>query len=139
MSEPDRDALVAAGVAAGAASFEASFGRVPDKLALLARHMPGAFAGYGLMRDAVMREGEEGGALDLRTKELIFCLLDCLIGQTDAAKNHATAAMRHGLTVPELAEGLVQVLMVGGITTWNRSGAEVLAHAVAKAGEGAEP
>ena len=38
--------------------------------------------------------------------------------------------MRHGLTTVELAEGLVQVLMVGGITTWNRSGAEVLRHSV---------
>lgn len=130
MSEPDRDALIAAGVSAGSASFEASFGRVPEKLALLAEHAPGAFAGYGLMRDQVMREAGAGGALDLKTKELIFCLLDCLIGQTEAAKNHAGAAMRHGLTTAELAEGLVQVLMVGGITTWNRSGAEVLRHSV---------
>lgn len=129
----ERDDLVRAGVAAGEASFRASFGRVPDKLALLAAHAPGAFAGYGLMRDGVMRDVGEGGALDLKTKELVFCLLDCLIGQTEAAKNHAAAAMRRGLTVPELAEGLVQVLMVGGITTWNRSGAEVLAHAEALA------
>jgi alkylhydroperoxidase/carboxymuconolactone decarboxylase family protein YurZ len=124
----DRDDLIEAGVAAGAESFVRSFGRVPDNLALLAAHAPGAFAGYGLMREQVMREAGDGGALDLRTKELIFCLLDCLIGQTEAAKNHAAAAMRRGLTLPELAEGLVQVLMVGGITAWNRSGAEVLRH-----------
>jgi hypothetical protein len=28
--------------------------------------------------------------------------------------------------VPELAEGLVQVIMVGGITTWNLVGADLL-------------
>jgi hypothetical protein len=30
--------------------------------------------------------------------------------------------------LPELAEGLVQVLMVGGITTWNLTGAAVMKH-----------
>jgi hypothetical protein len=42
-----------------------------------------------------------------------------------------------GLTLPELAEGLPQVLMVGGITTWNNVGQHVLracAEAVGKAG-----
>ncbi|TDR93402.1 carboxymuconolactone decarboxylase family protein [Enterovirga rhinocerotis] len=131
MSTDDRKALVEAGVAAGRASFVESFGRVPDNLALLAEHAPGAFAGYGLMRDAVMREAGQGGALDLKTKEMVFCLLDCLIGQTEAAKRHAESAMRHGLTLAELSEGLVQVLMVGGITAWNRSGAEVLRHCAA--------
>lgn len=131
---PGRARLVADGVEAGNASFLASFGRVPDNLRLLAEHAPGAFAGYGLMRDAVMRDGPAaGGALDLRTKELVFCLLDCLVGQTEAAKRHAEAAMAHGLTLPELAEGLVQVLMVGGITTWNRSGAEILRHCAERA------
>ena len=130
MSEPDddRDAVLAAAVAAGRRSFTASFGRVPDSLNLLAEQAPAAFAGYGLMRDGVMREPTAGGALDLKTKELVFALLDALVGQTEAAKRHVEAAMRHGLTPPELAEGLVQVLMVGGITTWNRSGAEILRH-----------
>jgi alkylhydroperoxidase/carboxymuconolactone decarboxylase family protein YurZ len=80
------------------------------------------------MRDFVMRDVGSGGALDLKTKELIFALLDTLTGQTNGAKNHAAAAMRLGLTLPELAEGLVQVLMVGGITTWNLTGAAVMKH-----------
>jgi alkylhydroperoxidase/carboxymuconolactone decarboxylase family protein YurZ len=81
-----------------------------------------------LMRDYVMQDRPDGGALELKTKELIFALLDTLAGQTRGAKNHAAAAMRLGLTLPELSEGLVQVIMVGGITTWNASGAEVLRH-----------
>lgn len=112
----------------GFASFKATFGRVPENFELLAQHAPGAFAGYGLMRDHVMRDHAQGGALDLKTKELIFALLDTLVGQTRGAKNHAAAAMRLGLTLPELSEALVQVIMVGGITTWNVSGAEVLRH-----------
>jgi hypothetical protein len=39
-------------------------------------------------------------------------------------------ALRAGLTLPELTEGLVQVIMAGGITTWNETGADVLRHCV---------
>jgi hypothetical protein len=34
--------------------------------------------------------------------------------------------MRAGLTVGQLIEGLVQLIMVGGITAWNLGGREVL-------------
>lgn len=114
----------------GVDSFMATFGRLPPNFALMAEHAPGAFAGYGLMRSFVMRGREDGGALDLKTKELIFALLDTLAGQATGARNHAAAAMRLGLTLPELAEGLVQVMMVGGITTWNLAGAEVMRHCI---------
>ncbi|WP_159349661.1 carboxymuconolactone decarboxylase family protein [Roseomonas harenae] len=126
--EMDMTDVTDAAIKQGMASFMATFGRVPDNFVLLAEHAPGAFAGYGLMRDFVMRDVGNGGALDLKTKELIFALLDTLAGQTNGAKNHAAAAMRLGLTLPELAEGLVQVLMVGGITTWNLTGAAVMKH-----------
>ncbi len=120
--------LTEAAIQKGFDSFLATFGRVPENFRLMAEHAPGAFAGYSLMRDYVMRAPAEGGALDLKTKELIFALLDTLAGQVTGAKNHAAAAMRLGLTLPELAEGLAQVLMVGGVTTWNMTGAEVLRH-----------
>ena len=123
------DDTTAAAIQQGMDSFMATFGRVPDNFQLLAEHAPEAFAGYGLMRAMVMRDRPEG-ALDLKTKELIFALLDTLAGQNTGAKNHARAAMKLGLTIPELAEGLVQVIMVGGITTWNKTGAEVLRHCV---------
>lgn len=120
--------LTEAAIRTGKASFLATFGRVPANFELLAEHAPSAFAGYGLMRSAIMRDSEAGGALDLKTKELVFCLLDTLIGQNIGAKSHGAAAIKLGLTLPELAEGLVQVLMVGGITTWNLTGADVLRH-----------
>ncbi|MBU6499253.1 MAG: carboxymuconolactone decarboxylase family protein [Rhodospirillales bacterium] len=110
---------------AGLASFMATFGRVPEQFQLLHRHAPGAFAGYGLMRHALMQD-RPAAALDLKTKELIFALLDTLAGNAKGAQSHAKAAMALGLSVPELAEGLVQVIMVGGITTWNLVGADVL-------------
>ena len=128
--------IIDTAVQKGLDSFMATFGRVPENFALLAQHAPGAFAGYGLMRDTVMRDQPGGGALELKTKELIFALLDTLAGQTRGAKNHAAAAMKLGLTLPELSEGLVQVIMVGGITTWNATGAEVLRHCVELAAEG---
>ena len=124
------DEITEAAMRAGRASFMATTSRVPDNFELLAEHAPGAFAGYGLIRAAIMRDRDTGGALDLKTKELIFALLDTLIGQKTGARNHAANAMRLGLTLPELAEGLVQVIMAGGITTWNETGADVMRHCV---------
>lgn len=123
------DELTHQAVEAGIESFEATHGRVPDGFRTLITHAPFAFAGYGLMRSGVMKDRVAGGALDLKTKELVFALLDTLVGQNRGAKAHAANAVRLGLTLPELAEGLVQVLMVGGITTWIRTGEEVMRHA----------
>ncbi len=116
-------------VAAGLANFEKTHGRVPDSFRTLLNHAPEAFAGYGLMRAGLMKDRAEGGALDLKTKELVFALLDTLVGQNRGAKAHAANAIKLGLTLPELAEGLVQVLMVGGITSWNKTGEEVMRYA----------
>jgi hypothetical protein len=78
------------------------------------------------MRSALMRDRADGGALDLKTKELLFTVLDTLHGDLNGALNHGLTAMKMGLSLPELAEGLVQVLMVGGITTWNNVGQKVM-------------
>ena len=118
--------LTAKAAQAGLDSFMATFGRVPENFALLHKYAPGAFAGYGLIRDAIMRGPEKGGALDMKTKEFNFALLDTLAGATDGAIKHAQRAVALGLTLDELAEGLVQVIMVGGITTWNNVGADVM-------------
>ena len=110
---------------AGIDNFIATAGRFPEQFRLLQKHAPAAFAGYGLMRSALMQDRPKG-ALDLKTKELVFTLLDTLHGDLNGALNHGLTAMKLGLTLPELAEGLVQVLMVGGITTWNNVGQQVM-------------
>ena len=110
---------------AGIENFMATSGRFPDQFQLLQKHAPAAFAGYGLMRSALMQDRPKG-ALDLKTKELVFTLLDTLHGDLNGALSHGLAAVKLGLTLPELAEGLVQVLMVGGITTWNNVGQKVM-------------
>lgn len=110
----------------GVENFETTRGSVPDSFKLLMEYSPSAFAGYGLMRSHLMKDG----ALDLKTKELIFALLDTVIGATDGAKAHAGNAIRLGLTVEQLSEGLVQCVMAAGITTWNMTGQHALRHAI---------
>lgn len=124
---PDADDLVPLAVQLGVDNFTATRGSVPPSFQLLLEHAPGAFAGYGLMRATLMRDG----ALDLKTKELIFALLDVVIGANEGAKAHAANAIRLGLPVEALAEGLVQCLMAAGITTWNMTGRATLEHAIA--------
>lgn len=124
---------------AGIDNFTATSGRVPDSFQLLMKHAPATFAGYGLLRAGLMRDREAGGALELKTKELIFVLLDVLRGDLKGALAHAGNAMRLGLTLPELAEGLTQVIMVGGINTWNMAGQEVMRACEAMAAPGPAP
>jgi alkylhydroperoxidase/carboxymuconolactone decarboxylase family protein YurZ len=119
------DDLIDKAAKVGIENFIATSGRFPDQFQLMQRYAPAAFAGYGLTRSALMKDRPEG-ALDLKTKELIFALLDTLHGDLMGAKAHGVLAVKLGLTLPELAEGLVQVLMVGGITTWNNVGQHVL-------------
>lgn len=110
----------------GIANFESTTGTVPETFKMLLQHAPAAFAGYSLIRADVMRDG----ALDLKTKELIFALIDVILGAGDGAKVHAANAVRLGLPVEALAEGLVQCIMAAGITTWNKTGRAALEHAL---------
>jgi hypothetical protein len=119
------DDLIDRAAKAGIDNFIATSGRFPDQFQLMQKYAPAAFAGYGLTRSALMKDRPDA-ALDLKTKELIFAVLDTLHGDLMGAKAHALLAVKLGLTLPELAEGLVQVLMVGGITTWNNVGQHVM-------------
>jgi hypothetical protein len=77
------------------------------------------------LREFVFRAPPDGH-LEIWTKEFIFVLLDIQAGNIRGARNHLQNAMRAGLTVGQLIEGLVQLIMVGGITAWNLGGREVL-------------
>jgi len=129
-------------IEAGLADLAASFGAVPETFRVLLAHAPDAFAGYTRMRRSVLPRDGRATALDRKTKELIFALLDVQAGNPAGAKSHAAQATRLGLTAAELAEGLVQVLMVAGITSWNLAGRQVLEHVLAleaAAGEDTPP
>lgn len=135
------EALRDAAMAAGRANFLATSGRISPRFELLARHAPDTFAGYGLMRAALMRDVADGGALPLATKELIFAALDAVVGQAEGARLHACNAIRAGASLPQLAEAMTQAIMVGGITAWNLAGAQAVeaAEALAASLDRAEP
>jgi alkylhydroperoxidase/carboxymuconolactone decarboxylase family protein YurZ len=95
-------------------------GTVPPAIAALHSAGPQALEGYLTLREFIMREPPEG-ALPLKIKELIFVLLDVLVHNTDGAKLHLIAAMRDGLTPEELAEALLQLMLVNGVWTWGLS------------------
>lgn len=113
-------------IAAGRESFMRTTGRISPRFELLARHAPDTFAGYAMMRAALMRDTSEGGALPLATKELIFAVLDVVVGQAEGARVHACNAVRGGITLEQLAEAMTQAIMVGGITAWNLAGAQAM-------------
>lgn len=111
-----------------------TLGNVPPPIATMEAVAPEALEGYVAMRKWIMREPPEG-ALPLKFKELIFVLLDVVANNLPGAKNHLAAAMRAGLTSEELAEALIQVMMVHGIQTWGLSGHQVMDHARAFAAD----
>jgi alkylhydroperoxidase/carboxymuconolactone decarboxylase family protein YurZ len=113
-----------------AAHFAETLGEVPASVQALIDLAPGALPGY-----VALREFAYGGALDRRTVELLFTVLDVVEGHTEAAKAHVEEAVKAGLTVPQLAEALTVAMMVSGISTFATSGHHVLRHAAAAAEE----
>lgn len=110
--------------------FRDTLGEVPSAVAVLAEHAPAALDGYLALREYVYREPPEGH-LDAQTRELLFVVLDVVEGHIDGAKTHAEAAIKAGLSVEALTQGLVIAMMVSGIHTWSMHGADVVAHATA--------
>lgn len=115
-------------------------GYVPRGFEILAEHAPEAFVGYMGLREFVFRKPPDGH-LETWTTEFIFVLLDIQAGNITGAKAHLRGAMKAGLTVGQLTQGLMQLIMVGGITAWNLGGREVLEHGleIAKELEAAPP
>jgi alkylhydroperoxidase/carboxymuconolactone decarboxylase family protein YurZ len=105
----------------GRRHFMDTLGNVPEAIRAMMEYAPEAFVGYLEMRKAIYRNPPEG-ALDLKSKELLYVILDVVTGNLDGAKNHAKAAVDAGLTLPELAEACMQTMAVCGITTWGQTG-----------------
>src|SRR6476469_7524502 len=101
----------------GRAHFQDTLGNLPEPIRAMMEYAPDYFEGYLKMREAIYQVPPAAG-LDLKTKELLYVVLDIVTGNQHGAENHLRAAMRNGLTVKELAEACVQVIHVCGITTW---------------------
>lgn len=100
-------------------------GVMPEPIRAMADYAPEALVAYQQFKDYLYKPDGEA-ALDLKTKELIYVVLDTATGNLPGANNHLRAAVDQGLTVPELAEALIQVMNVCGITTWGQTGYKVL-------------
>jgi alkylhydroperoxidase/carboxymuconolactone decarboxylase family protein YurZ len=100
-------------------------GVLPEPIRALAEYAPEALVAYQQFKDYLYKPPGEA-ALDLKTKELIYVVLDTATGNLAGANNHLRAAVEQGLTVPELAEAMVQVMNVCGITTFGQTGYKVL-------------
>lgn len=108
----------------GRAHFMETLGNIPEPIRAIFDYAPGYFEGYLAMREYIYQEPPKA-ALDLKTKELIYVLLDIVTRNQDGAENHLKAAMKHGLTTAELAEACMQVIHVCGITPWGTVGWKV--------------
>ena len=106
------------------AHFMQTLGNVPEPIRAFMDHAPGYLEGYLKMREYIYTAPPKA-ALDLKTKELIYVLLDIVTRNLEGAENHLQAAMRHGLTSAELAEACMQVIHVCGITPWGTVGWKV--------------
>jgi alkylhydroperoxidase/carboxymuconolactone decarboxylase family protein YurZ len=115
-----------AAAARGKEHFMETLGNIPEPIRAMMQYLPEHFAGYLDFREAVYRTPDKGGHLDLKTKELLYTLLDIVTGNLDGAKNHGKAGFEAGMTSGELAEGCMQVMHVCGVTTWGKTGYKVV-------------
>lgn len=129
MSEqaPRQDALAAA-LERHKAHFLETTGRFPESFQVLSRVAPEAFDGYARMREWAMREPPEGH-LPARYKHLLFVVLDALHDNQHGALLHTRAAIEHGLTLGELTEAMVILLMLHGVNAWGKQGRHVIEYA----------
>lgn len=104
--------------------YQQTLGNIPAPISALMKYDPVSFEGYTMIRKNIMKK-PPNGALPVKIKELIFVILDCVVGNLEGAKNHVRAALKAGLKMEELVEALVQVMMVIGITSWGMVGYKV--------------
>lgn len=128
----ETSSTVAERVEAGIQHFHDTMGMMPVQLKTMSERAPDVFAGYLDMRTWLMRTPEEGGAMPLKYKHLIFSLLDVVLDNQAGSENHARAALRRGLTIEEFIEGMVQVHMCAGVSVYGRTGFKVLDNILAE-------
>ncbi len=121
-----RDASTEDAVKSAKEHFMHTLGNLPEAIRAMMDHTPEFLVGYLKFRESVYRTPEQGAHLPLKTKELIYVILDIVTGNLDGAKNHAQAGVKAGMTSGELAEACMQVMHVCGVTTWGKTGYKVV-------------
>ncbi len=101
--------------------FLETMGNVAPSIRALKKFAPRYFESYVMMREFVYQK-PPAGALDIKTKELLYVVLDITLDNLPGAENHLRAAMRAGLTSKELVEACVQVIHACGIVKWGKTG-----------------
>lgn len=126
MTQDERSQEMQEAIEQGKAHFMHTLGNLPEPIRAMMEHVPDQFVGYLRFREGVYRPQSEGGRLDLKTKELLYTVLDIVTGNLEGAKNHGHAAWRAGMTSGELADACMQVMHVCGVTTWGKTGYKVV-------------
>ena len=116
----------------GKAHFQETLGNLPEPIRAMMEHCPQHWPGYLQFREGVYGDRSPEGGLDLRTKELLYTVLDIVTGNLDGAINHGNAAAKAGMTSRQLAEACMQVMHVCGVTTWGKTGYKVVDHIAAR-------
>ena len=121
---------VAREVARAERHFRKLLGVLPEPIRAMAEYAPEALVAYLQFKDYIYKPKAQVG-LDLKTKELLYVVLDTATGNLAGANNHLRAAVDAGLNLTELAEAMIQIMNVCGITTWGQTGYKVMDHAKA--------
>lgn len=116
----------------GKAHFQETLGNLPEPIRAMMEHCPQHWPGYLLFREGVYSDRTADGGLDIRTKELLYTVLDIVTGNLEGAINHGNAAAKAGMTSRQLAEACMQVMHVCGVTTWGKTGYKVVDHIAAQ-------
>jgi alkylhydroperoxidase/carboxymuconolactone decarboxylase family protein YurZ len=120
--------------------FMETLGNLPGAIRAMADYAPDVLLGYTQLRKAIYRTPAEGGALDLKTKELLYSIFDVIACNLDGAKNHYAAAHRHGVTLAEISEACMIAMHVFGVQTWGMAGYKLCDYAAElEKGGGATP
>jgi len=120
------DASTEDAIKRGKEHFMHTLGNLPEAIRAMMEHAPESFVGYLKFRESVYRTPQQGAHLSLKTKEMIYVVLDIVTGNLDGAKNHAQAGVAAGMTSGELAEACMQIMHVCGVTTWGMTGYKVV-------------
>ncbi len=108
-------------------------GHVPPIIDSVKQLSPSYYRHYTEARDDVLQDNPEG--LSLAMKELIFVIIDIWRENPSGGKNHIEAALRAGVTLQQIREAMVLILLCTGMVTYGRIGNELFQHALKIHGE----